>query len=82
MVSYCMATVVRLGERLENTLDYMIEIGMFKTKAEAIRLGILELAAKYGILDELKTSELAIEKMKKIHDDIRKAKEKQYLLKK
>ncbi len=43
-----MDTVVRLDGAVEQALENLLEAGYFKTRAEAIRAGILSVAKEYG----------------------------------
>jgi len=43
-------TVVRIEGAVENVLERLIEEGYYKTKAEAIRAGILELGREYSLI--------------------------------
>jgi len=49
-----METVVRLSGIVEEVLGELVEGGYFKTKAEAIRAGVLGLGKEYHILEELR----------------------------
>lgn len=63
--------------RLEPVQDLVIEkltkTGIFKTKAEVIRAGIIELGKEYGIISEIKQieDELALKKLQKISAKIK-----------
>jgi Arc/MetJ-type ribon-helix-helix transcriptional regulator len=47
-----METVVRLEGAVESALESLIAQGFFKTRAEAIRAGILSLAKEYGAMPQ------------------------------
>ena len=73
-----METVVRLEGAVEILLKKMIELGYFKTKNEAIRAGILELAKEYKVFkssEELE-DEIAVRKMQKLDEEINSGKRK------
>ena len=70
--------LIRLEGAQELILEKLVTLGLFKTKSEAIRAGILELAKDYkvfGSLEELE-NELVSRKMKKISAEIRQGKRK------
>jgi Arc/MetJ-type ribon-helix-helix transcriptional regulator len=73
-----METVVRLEGAVEALLKRLIELGYFKTKNEAIRAGILELAREYKVFktpEELE-DEFAVAKMQKVDEEVRAGKRK------
>ncbi|MEM3556173.1 MAG: hypothetical protein QXF56_05625 [Candidatus Micrarchaeia archaeon] len=45
-----METVVRLEGAVEKVLERLVKEGYYKTKAEAIRAGILELGREYALI--------------------------------
>ncbi|MBN2122370.1 hypothetical protein JW721_04955 [Candidatus Micrarchaeota archaeon] len=59
--------LIRLDGAVEATLKRLVEAGFFKTKAEAVRAGILELGKEYGVVksQEEIMDELAVAKMQK-----------------
>ncbi|MEW6528472.1 MAG: hypothetical protein AB1391_01140 [Candidatus Micrarchaeota archaeon] len=70
--------LVHLDGSVEETLRRLVEAGFFKTKAEAVRAGILELGKEYQVVksrEEL-LDELAVKKMEQIDEDIREGKRK------
>ncbi len=71
-------TLVRFEGAQEIILDKLVETGIFKTKSEVIRAGILELGKDYGVFKNVKEIEdqLALRKMKKISEEIKKGKRK------
>jgi len=71
-------TLVRLGGAQDVVVDRLLETGIFKTKSEVIRAGILGLGKDYGVFNNIKDIEdgLAANKMKKISEEIKKGKRK------
>jgi|GEM_PF-746077 len=70
--------LVHLDGSVEQTLNRLVECGFFKTKAEAVRAGILTLGREYHAVksrEEL-MDELAVEKMQKIDAEIKAGKRK------
>lgn len=68
--------LVHLDGSVEETLKRLVEAGFFKTKAEAVRAGILELGKEYCVVktrEEL-MDELAVAKMQKIDEEIKQGK--------
>ncbi len=60
--------LIHLDGAVEATLKRLVEAGFFKTKAEAVRAGILELGREYRVVkskEEL-MDELAVAKMQKL----------------
>jgi len=49
-----METMVRFSGIVEEILAELVEAGYFKTRAEALRAGILELGKEYHVLEELR----------------------------
>ncbi len=71
-------TMVRLEGVQEVIIDRLTKTGLYKTRSEVIRAGVLELADKYKIfknINELE-DELAVAKMKKISSEIKSGKRK------
>ena len=70
--------VVRIEGVVETVLEKLIRLGYFKTKSEAIRAGLLELASEYDVLPSREEQEdyLAAKKMSAINEDITKGKAK------
>ena len=73
------ATLVRTGNLIEEIVDFMVRKGLFRTKSEAFRQGILELASKYKVLDKFE-EELVARKLKQIDKEIKEGKRKVYTL--
>ncbi|HII54359.1 hypothetical protein COT30_04940 [Candidatus Micrarchaeota archaeon CG08_land_8_20_14_0_20_49_17] len=72
--------LVHLDGSVEETLKRLVDAGFFKTKAEAVRAGILELGKEYHVVksrEEL-MDEFAFEKMQKIDAEIKAGKRKVY----
>jgi len=70
--------LVHLDGAVEATLKRLVEAGFFKTKAEAVRAGILELGREYRIVkskEEL-MDELAVAKMQKLDRERKSGKRK------
>lgn len=72
--------LVRLEKTQEMVVDKLTEAGVFKTRSEVIRAGILGLGKEYGIIGSLKEieKELVARKLKKEASDM-KRKKKAYL---
>ncbi len=64
-----METVVRLEGVVENIVQRLLDQGYYKTKAEVIRAGILELGREYSLIG-LTSDQLAVRKMAKIDAEI------------
>jgi len=60
-------TLVRFEGAQELIMDKLVETGIFKTRSEVIRAGILELGKDYGVLKSVKEieKELAERKLRK-----------------
>jgi Arc/MetJ-type ribon-helix-helix transcriptional regulator len=68
--------LVHLDGSVEETLKRLVEAGFFKTKAEAVRAGILELGKEYHVVksrEEL-MDELAVAKMQRMDEEIKSGK--------
>ncbi|PIU21702.1 MAG: hypothetical protein COT15_00830 [Candidatus Diapherotrites archaeon CG08_land_8_20_14_0_20_34_12] len=65
-------TLVRVEGAQEFILGKLVELGIFKTRSEVIRAGILELGKEYGVFANIKDleSELAARKMQKINSEV------------
>ena len=70
--------LVHLDGAVEETLELLVDAGFFKTKAEAVRAGILELGREYKAVKskEEYMDELAVAKMEKIDEESQKGKRK------
>ncbi len=73
-------TLVRLEGAQEMILDKLVEAGIYKTRSEAIRAGVLGLGKEYGMFKTLQDveDELAVRKMEKISREIDSGKRKVY----
>ena len=73
-----METVVKFEGVTEYVLDRLISLGYFRTKTEALRAGVLELAKEYNLLNNLEDleNEMAIRKAQKISLQIKAGKTK------
>lgn len=70
--------LVHLDGSVNETLKRLVEAGFFKTKAEAVRAGILELGKEFQVVksrEEL-LDELAVRKMEQIDEEMRTGKRK------
>lgn len=70
--------LVHLDGAVEKTLHRLVEAGFFKTKAEAVRAGILELGKEYQAVksrEEL-LDELAVAKMQRLEEEVKSGKRK------
>ncbi|MFH0927714.1 MAG: hypothetical protein V1822_03995 [Candidatus Micrarchaeota archaeon] len=54
------STVINYEGAVEESLKRLMEMGIFKSKSDAFRVGVVELAAKYGAV---KTKEEVIDEM-------------------
>jgi len=68
-------TVVRLEGAVENVLERLIEEGYYKTKAEAIRAGILELGREYAIIGG-REAHLVSRKIEEMEEDVKAGRKK------
>ena len=72
-----MQSVVRFDGVVDRLLAQMIKEGYYKTKTEALRAGVLELADRYGLLpNQRHADELASRKMDQIDAEIKAGKRK------
>ena len=71
-------TMVRLEEPQEVIVEKLTKTGVYKTKSEVIRAGIMELGKQYKVFKSFKEieDELAARKMQKISEEIKKGKRK------
>ncbi len=69
-------TLVRLEGSQELIIDRLTKSGLYKTRSEVIRAGVLELARRHKIFDKLQDleDELAVKKMQKISAKIKQGK--------
>jgi len=72
--------LVRLDGSVEEILQRLLKAGFFKTKAEAVRAGLIELGNKYRTIksNEEYLDELAVAKLERIDEEIKKGKRKVY----
>lgn len=65
-------TLVRLGPAQELVVEKLTKEGLFKTKSEVIRAGILELGKEFNIFKNFQQleDELAFRKAKQVSDEI------------
>ena len=70
--------LVRLDGSVEDVLNRLVEAGFFKTKAEAVRAGILELGKEYQVVKSRQEllDELAIRKMEQADGEMRQGRRK------
>ncbi|MCD6522563.1 MAG: hypothetical protein J7K68_02350 [Candidatus Diapherotrites archaeon] len=71
-----MYATVKFTGIIEQILEKAVELGIAKTKTEALRLAVLELNNKYNLLERNIEDELAIKKMQKIDREIAKGRRK------
>ena len=66
-------TLVRFEDAQEHIIEKLTALGIFKTRSEAIRAGILELGRFYGVFKNVKEleDELAVRKMSKISKELK-----------
>jgi len=72
------ANLVRFEDAQELIIDKLTSLGIFKTRSEAIRAGILELGKSYGVFKNAREleDELAVRKMSKISKELKTGKRK------
>ncbi len=65
-------TLVRLGPAQELVVEKLTKNGLFKTKSEVIRSGILELGKEFNVFKNFQEleDELAFRKAKQVSDEI------------
>jgi len=71
-------TLVRLGPAQELVVEKLTKNGLFKTKSEVIRSGILELGKEFNVFKNFQEleDELAVRKMMQIDREIKQGKRK------
>ncbi len=71
-------SLVRFEGAQELILEKLTKNGFYKTRSEAIRAGVLELAHKHRVFESAKEleAELVVRKMKKISEEIKAGKRK------
>jgi len=69
-------TMVRLELPQEIVVEKLTKTGIYKTRSEVIRAGIMELGKQYKVFKNFKEieDELAVRKMEKISEEIKKGK--------
>jgi hypothetical protein len=65
-----MHTTVKFTGVIEKILEEAVDEGIAKTKTEALRLAVLELNNRYGLLERARGDELAVRKMQKIDKEL------------
>ncbi len=73
-------TLVRLEPAQELILEKLTHLGLFKTRSEVIRAGILELGKEYKVFSSAQEleDELVAKKMLKISQEVKQGKRKVY----
>jgi hypothetical protein len=54
------STMLQYGGNVEKAVERLLQLGVFKSKADIFRIGAMELAVKYGVV---KSKEEVIEEM-------------------
>jgi Arc/MetJ-type ribon-helix-helix transcriptional regulator len=70
-----METVVRLEGVVEKTLKRLVKDGYYKTKAEAIRAGILELGREYQMIGG-REARLVSKRIREMKEEVRQGKDR------
>jgi Arc/MetJ-type ribon-helix-helix transcriptional regulator len=70
--------VVRLDGAVADVLERLVDLGYFRTRSEAIRVGVLELGKEFNVLRNPQELEdlMAARKMKKVDAEIKSGKRK------
>ncbi len=68
-------TVVRLDGAIEQILQMLLHRGYYKTKAEAIRAGILELGKEYALVGSPE-ADLVIKRIEEMKAEVKEGKKK------
>ncbi len=73
-----MEAVVRLDGAVADVLERLVDLGYFRTRSEAIRVGVLELGKEFNVLRNPQELEdlMAARKMKKVDAEIKSGKRK------
>ena len=73
-----MEAVVRFDGAVADVLDRLVSFGYFKTRSEAIRIGVLELGKEFRVLREPQAleDELVLQKMKRVEAEVKSGKTK------
>ncbi len=61
-----MEMVVRMDGMVAQVLERLVERGYYKTKAEALRAGVLELGREYRMFDAEEEARLVIKKIQQL----------------
>ncbi len=71
-------TLVRLGPAQELVVEKLTRVGLFKTRSEVIRAGILELGKEFKVFKNFQQmeDELVVRKMMRIDNEIKQGKRK------
>ncbi|MFH0818150.1 MAG: hypothetical protein V1909_05985 [Candidatus Micrarchaeota archaeon] len=72
-----METVVRIEGAVELVLERLLNEGYYKTKAEAIRAGILELGREYSLVGD-EEAYLVSKKIRQMRAQVKSGKKKMY----
>ena len=70
-----MKTTIEITGFPELVLEKAVELGIARSKTDALRIGILELNDKFGLVQNVE-DELVVRKMKKISEEIASGKRK------
>ena len=73
-----METVVRLDGAVADVLNRLVEFGYFRTRSEALRMGILELGKEFSVLktpQEIE-DELVVQKLNRLEQEAKSGKRK------
>jgi len=70
--------VVRLDGAVADVLERLVDLGYFRTRSEAIRVGVLELGKEFNVLRNPQELEdmMAARKMKQVDAEIKSGKRK------
>lgn len=71
-------TMIRLEAPQEMVVEKLTKTGIYKTRSEVIRAGVMELGRQYKVFKNFKEIEdqLAVRKMQKISEEIKRGKRK------
>ena len=70
-----MEMLVRLDGVVKNVLERLVGEGYYKTKAEAVRAGILELGREYAFIGS-REARLVSKKIRKMEDEVKRGNKK------
>ncbi len=71
-----METLVRLDGIVEQVLERLVKDGYYKTKAEAIRAGLLELGREYSLIGGRSEHQLVSERIAEMKSELKSGKKK------